>query len=119
MEFSSAEKNSISGRTPCWSARRSNASSCRASERPFTKVSNPGSSPSTTMYMEAAIALSVSFGGPGRKSRFGFLPEEKDAGRQSEQDAGEGRPGEGWTHEDEALAHREERDEQKACGERD
>src|SRR6202042_2833146 len=48
IEFSSAEKNSISGRTPNRSANRSSASSCLASERPFTKISNPGSSPSTT-----------------------------------------------------------------------
>ena len=54
-EFSSAEKNSMSGRTPRESASFSTASSWRASALPFTKMSKPGSSPSTTMYMEAAI----------------------------------------------------------------
>ena len=56
-EFSSAEKNSINGRTPRASASFSTESSCRASARPLTKVSNPGSSPSTTRYMEAAMGL--------------------------------------------------------------
>ena len=49
MEFSSAEKKCSSGVTRSVSASRSRASSFRASARPLTKISKPGSSPSTTI----------------------------------------------------------------------
>ena len=59
MEFSSAEKNSSRGLTRSRSASRSRESSFRASAWPLTKMSKPGSSPSTTMYKLAAISLSL------------------------------------------------------------
>ena len=60
IEFSSAEKNWSSGATPSDSVSRSRASSLRARAWPLTKMSKPGSSPSTTMYRLAAIAVSMS-----------------------------------------------------------
>jgi hypothetical protein len=49
--------NPREGESAADSASFSNASSLRARAWPFTKMSNPGSSPATTMYKLAAISL--------------------------------------------------------------